>query len=253
MVILATQFIFYILSKMTVKVKSALFNPTIGEKMNPLFSPESHLYPRRIFTLMSDPPVAIIKALLIGTSPGLSLANNDVDKSMRETIHYLLQLNNLPTEKVSLSTLANLIDEDLSSLPLDILHQNDYTLQANGEIICWPPQTSDSRSCALLPPYLNWPGTGRKDGHISTGAAIFYVKCLFRKTTFFSGYPINNIFCEKLAETIAKFQKGNGLDCDSSFGPATRRAFNDRYECDLDAIPRSILYGEKQLGIVLKN
>ena len=219
--------------------------------MNPLFSPKSQMYPHRVLIGACGSPIVIIKALLIGLSPSQSLADGNLDKPLKETIRYLLQHNNLPTQMVTLSTLVDLIDDSLSLIPFDILYLNDFVLQSDGEIICWPPHENTDKACSLLPPFLNWPGVGRIDGHISTGTSIFYIKCLFRGTNYYSGYPINNIFCEKLAQTIANFQVAHKLDADCSFGPATRAAFNKEYNCNLNAVPRSILTDKNYLTHVL--
>jgi hypothetical protein len=59
---------------------------------------------------------------------------------------------------------------------------------------------------ALLPPYYNYPGHNQDNG-ISGGIGIFFIKTLFRATSYYAGYEMNKHYCKLLKKPLKIFKE----------------------------------------------
>lgn len=143
----------------------------------------------------------------------------------------------------------------VDKIPYSIMRIPDMALQPSGEILMWPPEAmivsgygeqfrTPDGDYRLLPTYMDFPGAHETPIGSTMGPSVFILKCLFLGTEYWSPEVLMNVgFCENLANVIANFQAKNSTDVDKCFGQGTRERFYEKFQRNLEMIPRKILFG----------
>jgi hypothetical protein len=233
--------------------KTTNFYPLLPPYMD---SPENH---PKIQREIGGSIAFLLKAFLLGSKfdQGFKLDTNHCT-ALTESIRHFQREKNVDQDgnfgQDTRRALMALLGINVDQIPYSVLTGSDTALQPSGECLPWPPdsliispstkRTSLGEIC-LFPPYLDWPKAHENPVGMTQGPSVFILKCLFALTDYFQvgRYKFNAMFCDGLANTIALFQRGNGIEVDSCFGQDTRSTFHAYFKRDIEEVPRSVLTG----------